>query len=96
MEVWESFYSSWSGEHGDCRDIDVRSEDGPQAIVLRQCVGPREVLAAGGAGVGAVSSMGADVSRKAAGLRESRAAVGAGEGAVAGMDANVLDQVVVH
>ena len=62
-------------------------------LVFLQAVGPRKVLAAGGAGVGAVSGMDAHMLGQLAGLREAQAADGAGVGTLAGMDANVVLQV---
>jgi len=64
--------------------------------VLCQVAGPREGLAAGGAGVGANARMGAHVSHQVAGLREGLAAGLACVGAGAGMGAHVGSQGAGH
>ena len=61
--------------------------------VPRQAAGFREGLATGGAGVGAVTGMGALVSLQVARHPEVPAAGGAGVGAFAGMSAHVYRQV---
>jgi len=63
------------------------------AHVYRQVAGLRESLAAGGAGVGPVSSMGALLIFQIVGPRESLAAGDASVEAVSGMGAHVPRQV---
>ena len=58
-----------------------------------QFAGDREGLATGGAGVGAVDGMGANVFCQGTGVREGVAAGGAGVGAVSSMCSHVCRQV---
>ena len=63
------------------------------AHVRREAAGLREVLAAGGADVGAVAGMYANVVLQASSLREGLAACEACVGAIASMGANMILQI---